>query len=109
MIDALEVFLDVTLEYVPELPRILAVSVDCGMGALALSAGKGICDKGPVKERFYDVAQGMVNHPVAIWCGAYEPLLRIIHEEVTVTPMPVALFRELSLQSKELAFEIEIE
>lgn len=100
MVHALKILLNVALEYVAVLSCILAVSVYRGMGALAFAARIRVVDKGTVKEWFYDVTEGMVNHPVAVRSSADQTLFWIIDEKIAVAPVSVGLFFEFPLQSK---------
>jgi hypothetical protein len=84
VVNTLKVFLDVTFENKPVVPDECAITLYCRVGAFSLSAGVGIVDKGLIEKRLYDIAQGMVNHSVSVWCGAYQALFWIVDNKVAV-------------------------
>ncbi len=79
------------------------------MGALAPAAGVGVKNKGAVEDRFDDVAQRMVHHPVAVRGGADQTPFGIVNPEVTISAVTVCLGMQLPLQPQQLTFKVEIE
>jgi hypothetical protein len=109
MINALEVLLDVTFEHVPVLSRKYRVPVYCRVSAFALSAGIGIENEAFFKNRFYDIAKGMMHDAVLVWRCADQPSLWIINDEVRVLSMLVISFFQGSLERQQLLFQVQVE
>lgn len=108
LIDAGKILLDIALEHVPVFAGKGRVTVNRGMGSFAFAAGVRIEDKAAVEQGLDHIAKGMMHHPVAVWCRADQPYLRIIDGKIVIVAMPVSLFHQLPLQAQKLFFKTEI-
>jgi hypothetical protein len=109
MVDALEIFPDIALQNVRVFSRKLRVSVYGFMGPLIFPAGIGVEDKGPVKYRLDDIAQGMVNDPIPVGRRADQPHLRVIYKKIPVSAVPVGFSDQFPLQPEQFFFQVQLE
>lgn len=83
--------------------------VDGGVGSLPLSGRVGIINKCRIKDRFQNVVDGMINHPVSIGSGTDQALFRFVDLEMTVPSRLISLLLKLSLETPKFPFQMKIE
>src|SRR5512135_1179759 len=109
MIDAGKELADVALENVAVASQIMLEPVHSRMGALAPAAGIGVLDESALEERLDDIAQGVMDHPVAVGRGADQPLLGLVDVERPVGTWAICLLDEFALEPQQLPFQLEVE
>jgi len=90
-------------------PGELLAALHGAMGALAGPVGVRIKDKTPFPDRFDQVAQGMVYHPVAERRSRNQAALGIVDEKAVVSAWLPALRAQLLLQGQQLSLLVEFE
>jgi len=73
--------------------------------AFSLAAGVGIINEQAVENRFNQVADGVVDHPVAERGGLHFARLRVFHGESAVRAAPVSAAQEFLLQGEQVVFQ----
>src|SRR5262245_31482058 len=109
MVDRWKILADVTLEHVAEAPRELLAAADRGMGPLSGSTGVGIKDERPLEDRLQDVAQRVMDDPVAIRGRADQAGLRLADRERSEGARAIRLAGELLVEGPELSLQVEFE
>src|SRR5262249_28343022 len=94
---------------IAEAPRVLLAAADRGMGSLSGSTGVGIKDERSLEDRLQDVAQRVMDDPVAIRGRADQAGLGLADRERSGGARAIRLSRQLVVESPESAFQVVFE
>ena len=88
--------------------KVLA-AIQGGVRAFSYPAGIGVIDEPPLEDRFDDVAQGVVHHPIPKRRGGNQAGLGVVNAEVAVFAGTVGLGFEFVLELKQFVLQVELE
>ena len=104
VIDIGEVAADVALKDVLVGPSKVGEALEGAVGAVACAVGVGVFDEGMFYGWHYDLADGAMNHSVAIRCGGNEAGFGFVDLEVAVGTGLIGLGFEFVLEFEEFGF-----
>ena len=97
------------LQHIGRLPREFREALHRRQGPLSHTVGVGIGNHGLFKDRFDDVHQGMVDHPVPVWGGADDPLLGLVNRKSPIVSGAIRFSPQRLLKGQDVPFQIEVE
>ena len=79
------------------------------MGAVADSVGVGVMDEAALEDGLDNIAEGMMNNPVAVGCGGNPARLWIVDFKVKVVAGLIGSGLEFGLELEDFCFKILVE
>jgi hypothetical protein len=105
VVDTRKELTDISLESILVPAGIELGAVQGAVGTLANAIGVAIRQEGPLKHRLDNVAQGMVDHPVAKRRGADEAALGFVDVKANIRAWAVAALGQLGPERHQIFFE----